>query len=182
MTLIPLRTDASRDTRCSRALNTQRPRVNAKRASITTYEWAELWPERMKVLVHVLNHAHWLRACSCCYCLSEGPGWILKCRLSNVNTVLWFREQTLNITEMSRLLMKCMPYIYLRKNKLPMKAFDDNIPIRNEWRFYLTKLEKGLMIQMREWTQGHRIKKMTGNCNIICFQRHLYSRIKKVIM
>ena len=56
-----LRTDASRDTRCSRALNTQLPRVIAERAIhhvIVINGWAEFWSEPMKPLVNKLNHAH----------------------------------------------------------------------------------------------------------------------------
>ena len=55
-----LRIDASRDTRCSRALNTQLPRVIAERSYPPRYSngWAEFWSEPMKLLVDKLNHTH----------------------------------------------------------------------------------------------------------------------------
>ena len=55
-----LRTDASRDTRCSRALNTQLSRVIAERTIhlSSSNGWAEFWPEPMKFLFDMLNHAH----------------------------------------------------------------------------------------------------------------------------
>ena len=58
-----LRTDAWRDERCTHALNTQLPRVIAERViHLSSYNWwLEFWPEPMKFLVDMLNHAHWLR-------------------------------------------------------------------------------------------------------------------------
>ena len=58
-----LRTDASRDTQCSRALNTQLPPRNCWRHYPPRYSngWAEFWSEPMKLIVDKLNHAHWLR-------------------------------------------------------------------------------------------------------------------------
>ena len=58
-----LRTDASRDTRCSRALNTQLPPRNCWTRYPPRYSngWAEFWSEPMKLVVDKLNHAHWLR-------------------------------------------------------------------------------------------------------------------------
>ena len=55
-----LRTDASRDTRCLRALNTQLPRVIAERAIhlSSSNGWAEFWPEPMKFLADIIKHAH----------------------------------------------------------------------------------------------------------------------------
>ena len=58
-----LRTDASRDTRCSCALNTQLPPRNCWTRYPPRYSngWAEFWSEPMKLIVDKLNHAHWLR-------------------------------------------------------------------------------------------------------------------------
>ena len=55
-----LRTDASRGTRCSRALDTQLLRVIFEHAIhlSSSNGWAEFWPEPMKFLVDMLNHAH----------------------------------------------------------------------------------------------------------------------------
>ena len=54
-----LRTDASRDTRCSRALTTQLHRSIAKRYPLRSHNgWMEFWAEPMKFLVDMLNHAH----------------------------------------------------------------------------------------------------------------------------
>ena len=54
-----LHTDASRDTWCSRALNTQLPRVIAARYPPRySNGWAEFWSEPMEFLVDKLNHAH----------------------------------------------------------------------------------------------------------------------------
>ena len=54
-----LRTDASRDTRCSRALNTQLPRVIAERAihHVIVMD-GRSFGQPMKPLVNKLNHAH----------------------------------------------------------------------------------------------------------------------------
>ena len=55
-----LRSDASHSTRCSRAFNTQLPRVIAERAIHygLVMGLAEVWPKPMKFLVDMLNHAH----------------------------------------------------------------------------------------------------------------------------
>ena len=52
-----LRTDASRDTWCSR-LNTQLPCIIARYPLRYSNGWAEFWVEPMKLLVDKLNHAH----------------------------------------------------------------------------------------------------------------------------
>ena len=54
-----LRTDASRDTQCSCALNAQLPRAIGE-CDPPRYSngWAEFWSEPMKLLVDKLNHAH----------------------------------------------------------------------------------------------------------------------------
>ena len=51
------RTDASRDTLCTRELNTQLPRISAARAFhlLPSNRWVELWPEPKKCR---LNDAH----------------------------------------------------------------------------------------------------------------------------
>ena len=58
-----LRTDASRDTQCSRTLNTQLPPRNCWTRYPPRYSngWVEFWSEPMKLFVDKLNHAHWLR-------------------------------------------------------------------------------------------------------------------------
>ena len=55
-----LRTDASRDSRCSRTLNTRLSRVIAERAIhlSSSNGWAEFLVEPMKFVVDILNHAH----------------------------------------------------------------------------------------------------------------------------
>ena len=55
-----LRTDASRETRCSHALNTQLPRVIAERAihHVIVMDGRSFWSEPMKLLVEKLNHSH----------------------------------------------------------------------------------------------------------------------------
>ena len=55
-----LRTDASRDKLCSRALNTQLPRVTAERAIhlSPSNEKTGFWSEPMKFLVDMPNQAH----------------------------------------------------------------------------------------------------------------------------
>ena len=56
-----LHTDASHDMRCSCALNMQLPRVIGERAihhGLVMDGWTEFWPEAMKFLVDMLNHAH----------------------------------------------------------------------------------------------------------------------------
>ena len=55
-----LRTDASRNTLCSLALNTQLPRWT-RHPPCYSNGWVEFWWEPMKLLVDKLNHAHWLR-------------------------------------------------------------------------------------------------------------------------
>ena len=58
-----LRTEALRDTRCPRAVNTQLPRVIAERVihHVIVNGWVEFWSEPMKLLVDKLNQAYWLR-------------------------------------------------------------------------------------------------------------------------
>ena len=51
-----LRTDGSRDTRCSHALNTQLPDTRYPLRSSNGL--AEFWPEPIKFLVDTLNDAH----------------------------------------------------------------------------------------------------------------------------
>ena len=58
-----LRTDASRDTWCSRALNTHLPRVIAERAihHVIVMDGWSFGQSQWSFLVDKLNHAHWLR-------------------------------------------------------------------------------------------------------------------------
>ena len=56
-----LRTDASLDTRYSRALSTQLPRVIAERAIHHGQVMGGFWLEPINFLVDILHHAHWLR-------------------------------------------------------------------------------------------------------------------------
>ena len=55
-----LSTDASHNTRCSYALNTQLPRIIAECTIhlLSSNGWAEFWPEPMKFLVDMLNRVH----------------------------------------------------------------------------------------------------------------------------
>ena len=60
-----LRTDASRDTRCLRALNMQPPCEITERAIhhdlVMDGRSLAIWPEPMKFLVDMLNLPHWPR-------------------------------------------------------------------------------------------------------------------------
>ena len=91
-----LRTDASRDMRCSRALNTQLPRVIAERVfyHVIVMDGPSCWSEPMKLLAdYAKSLLQWLRICN-------HSQWNTSMRRCTSIIQLWDNFKIPNIAEM----------------------------------------------------------------------------------